>query len=311
MAGTVALGVAPNTDKVGVSPLTHRNVIGAQWESTGVVTGLAVSGRSDLTYNVAAGVAVCSRGASDGKTIAYWGGGQTGAVAAGDPSNPRIDTVWITAHNQLEYKDSDNYVTVGVTQGTPSANPTVPTLPSGCVRLADMRVGAGMTSTQNATVANGASAAVPYGVSVGRLAYAKVTNSYGVQEDKAWHEQARASFRLSTRRNVCVRWKACSSVGRPAKGDLNERMGSYFVQCRVDGKIVNDIAATGDGLDGHMADEVLSTRYRSTEVLEWDCTLDAGSHQVAVWVYGNKAYLTYPVTLYNRVVEVVDRGVAA
>jgi hypothetical protein len=43
-------------------------------------------------------------------------------VSAGDPSNPRIDIVWICAHNQMEYKDADNFVVVGVTQGTPGAN---------------------------------------------------------------------------------------------------------------------------------------------------------------------------------------------
>ena len=307
---STALGVAPDSSGNGVTPLAHRQVLKAHWLNTGVITGLAVSGRSDLTYNVAAGVAVCSRGDADGYVEAYYGGGQTPAVTAGDPSNPRIDTVWVKS-DDVSQGDSDNQVVVGVTSGTPSASPAAPSIPSGCLRLADMRVGAAATSTGNATLANGASAAVPYGVSVGRLAYSKVTNSYTVQEDKAWHEQTRASFKLSTRRNVCVRWKACDSVGRGTGSDANARMGSYFVQCRVDGKIVNDITAAGDGLDGQMADEVLSTRYRSTEVLEWDCTLDAGSHQVAVWVYGNKSYLTYPVTLYNRVVEVVDRGVAA
>ena len=120
---TVALGIAPNTGNIGVTPLVHRRILGAQFANCGIIDGLNVTGRNDLRYNVGAGVAVCSRGDSDGKTIAYHEGGQTPAVSAGDPSNPRIDIVWICAHNQLEYKDSDNYVPLGVTQGTPSANP--------------------------------------------------------------------------------------------------------------------------------------------------------------------------------------------
>ena len=142
---TVALGIAPNTSNIGVTPLVHRRILGAQFANCGIIDGLNVTGRNDLRYNVGAGVAVCSRGDSDGKTIAYHEGGQTPAVSAGDPSNPRIDIVWICAHNQLEYKDSDNYVTLGVTQGTPSANPAEPTIPAGCTMLRKMRMPAGAT----------------------------------------------------------------------------------------------------------------------------------------------------------------------
>ena len=67
---TVALGVSPDTNGVGVTPLVRRRIIGAQWANTGLVDGLNVTGRSDLRYNVSAGVAVCSRGDSDGKTLA-------------------------------------------------------------------------------------------------------------------------------------------------------------------------------------------------------------------------------------------------
>ena len=92
---TVALGIAPNTSNIGVTPLVHRRILGAQFANCGIIDGLNVTGRNDLRYNVGAGVAVCSRGDSDGKTIAYHEGGQTPAVSAGDPSNPRIDIVWI------------------------------------------------------------------------------------------------------------------------------------------------------------------------------------------------------------------------
>lgn len=307
---TTALGVAPDSAGKGVDPLTHRQIIKAHWASTGIVCGLGVSGRTDLRYNVAAGVSVCSRGAADGYTEAYWSGGQTPAVAAGDPSNPRVDTVWIKACD-ISQGDSDNQVTIGVAQGTPSANPAAPTLPAGCVRLANMCMKAGATSTQNATLATGAATAIPFAVSGGKLASSRVTAQYTVQEDKAWHEQVRISFALPTKRNVRLRWKACSTVGRGDGKDANTRQGSYFIQCRVDGKIINDLPSYGDGLAGQMADEILSTRYSTTEVLEWDCTLAAGVHQVSVWAYGNKAYLAYPVQLRSRMLEAIDMGIAA
>lgn len=113
-----ALGVQPDSSGNGVTPLTHRKIIDALWTSTGIVTGLDVTGRNDLKYDVAAGVAICSRGDADGKTEAYWPGGQTTAVAAGDSTWPRIDRVWIKAHD-MSQGDSDNQVVVGVTQGTP------------------------------------------------------------------------------------------------------------------------------------------------------------------------------------------------
>ena len=166
---TVALGVSPDTNGVGVTPLVHRRIIGAQWANTGLVDGLNVTGRSDLRYNVSAGVAVCSRGDSDGKTLAYYEGGKTNAVAAGDPSNPRIDIVWIQAHNLMEYKDSDNYVTVGVTQGSPSASLAEPTIPAGATMLRKMKMPAGASSTASAVQMWSADYAIPHGASLGKI----------------------------------------------------------------------------------------------------------------------------------------------
>ena len=304
---TTAYGIAPDSTGSGLDPLTHRRIIKAHWANTGVICGLDVSGGTDLRYNVAAGAAVCSRGDADGYTEAYFNGGKTPAVKAGDPSNPRIDRIWIRA-NDISQGDSDNQVTVGVTQGTPSATPTAPALPSGCVRLMDMVMPAGATSTAKAIKSGGQLYAVPYGASLGRIAASRVTAEYTVVEDKQWHEQVRISFTLPTKRNVCLRWKACSTVGSDGGASANDRQGSYFVQCRADGNIINDIPSSGEGLTGQMADEILSTRYSTTELLEWDATLDAGTHQIAVWVQGNISYLTYPVMLRSRLLEAVDRG---
>ena len=57
---TVALGIAPNTSNIGVTPLVHRRILGAQFANCGIIDGLNVTGRNDLRYNVGAGVAVCS-----------------------------------------------------------------------------------------------------------------------------------------------------------------------------------------------------------------------------------------------------------
>ncbi len=309
---TTALGIQP-VDGKGVSPLTHRHIIASHWLNTGVITGLAVTGRNDLSYNVARGVATCSRGTSDGMTEAYWEGGATPTVPAGDASNPRVDTIWIRANDPTQ-GDKDNQVTVGVTVGTASVNPVAPNPPTGCTPIARMRLNAGATNTSGATVGSGVPYAVPFGSGGGKLAYGRVTETYVVNEDKAWHEQVRLSFNLSSPRIVNIRWRAVSTVGRPSQNDdsANKRMGSYYLQLRVDGVIINDLPAAADGMtaaDGN-ADEVDVNRYNAARTVEYERSLAAGSHVVSAWVFGNSDYLTYPVTLYTRILSVTDLGVS-
>ena len=308
---TTAYGIAPDSTGSGLDPLTHRRIIKAHWANTGVICGLDVSGGTDLRYSVAAGAAVCSRGDADGYTEAYYNGGKTAAVKAGDPSNPRIDRIWVRA-NDISQGDSDNQVTVGVTQGTPSATPTAPSLPSGCVRLVDMLMPAGATSTAKATMSGSQDYALPYGVGGMQLAFQQVTQDYTVTEDRQWHEQVRVTFTTPTERTVNVRWKAVSTVGRPASDDstANGRMGSYWVQLLVDGNPINTLSSNVDGLGNQKADEVDSNRYWTARTVDYDVTATKGKHTVVAQIWGNRAYLTYPVTMKTRSLEIVDRGVA-
>lgn len=239
---TTALGVQPDSNGNGVTPEVHRQIIAAQWHNTGVVDGLAVSGRSDLTYNVSAGVAVCSKGTADGKTLAYWPGGQTAAVSAGDASNPRIDLVWVSAHNP-KMGDSDNSVTVGVTQGTPAANPVAPALPAGCTLLRSMRVPANATSTSSATAVDTVTYAIPYGASMGLLAYDdqsrinQVINDGGKQVP---HLLNRRTITLPTDRLVELDWSGCVSDGNTSDLGNYTSIMHWF---KVDGKDVPLAAA--------------------------------------------------------------------
>jgi len=52
---TTALGVSVDENDNGVTPLTHRMIIGSFFQNKGGVEGLKVTGRSDLEYAVAAG----------------------------------------------------------------------------------------------------------------------------------------------------------------------------------------------------------------------------------------------------------------
>lgn len=169
---TTALGVPPLEDGTGTTPLALRQVIGALFSTVGIVSGLDVTTGTDLTYNVASGVAVCTRGDADGKTLAYFEGGSTPAVEAGDATFGRIDAIWVMSHDSPEYTDDgNNSVVLGVTSGAPSASPQAPTLPAGATLLAEYLLPARATSTQGATEYSNGSPAIPYGGNLGALVF--------------------------------------------------------------------------------------------------------------------------------------------
>jgi hypothetical protein len=302
---TTALGVDVDSDGNGVDPLTHRNIIKRHWNNTGIMGGLTVSGRADLRYAVSAGVAVCSMGSADGYTEAYFAGGTTeNAVSAGDGTYSRIDSVYLLANTGTP----DNDVHCMAAQGTPAASPVAPTLPAGALLLQQMLVPAGASKTSSASLNGSQNYAIPYGGSLGRLAYNKVTADYTIVEDNQWHSQVSSTFRVATDRLVTVEWKACTTVGPGADAsDANANMGSYFLQILVDGKVINEISSAL----GVNADEVTSFRYDYVAAVSYDINVTSGTHTVLARVYGNKGHWTYPVTFKNgRQLKVMDRGVA-
>ena len=205
----VALGVA-NSGTDGTTAQDMRLMLGALYGNTGVISGLSVNGGSTLAYTVSAGVAVCSRGTSDGKTIAYTPGGSV-ATTANSGSNPRIDLVWIKA-DDLSHGDSDNLVTLGCTQGTAAASPVAPDAPAGCTVLATMRMPAGATTTAGATSAASVDYAIPYGSTLGILGETVNTaNAAGDTKPGATYTQEAVTFHLPTDRIVQISYSACFS----------------------------------------------------------------------------------------------------
>lgn len=165
---TTALGVAYDSNGVGLDPLTHRKIIQSEWSNTGIMSGLVVTGGSGLQYPVSAGTAVCSTGDADGYTEAYWPGGLTeNAVAAGDLVYDRIDIVCMTANTG----PTDNRVHITAVQGTPAASPTDPTLSPGAQPLRRMRMPAGATSTASAIPDDNINFAIRSGAQTGRLVH--------------------------------------------------------------------------------------------------------------------------------------------
>ena len=291
---TVALGISPDSAGNGVTPLTHRRIIQAQWANTGIIDGLAVSGRSDLRYNVGAGVAVCQRSASDGMTLAYHAGGQTPAVSAGDPSNPRIDLVWITSHNKSEYSDSDNKVTLGATQGTPAASPVEPKCPTGCTVLRKMRMPAGATATSSATALWTADYALPYGASLGKIAEhwdrRDMTGDSTVK--KMYYEQL-VEFDLPTDRMLEFSYKVNYSAAGATSWEDTSHRSEWAVGFQVDNV---DLDHSCSNFVSYGAWETHETSYISA--------VSAGHHtaRVRTWLQNGSA----PVFHYNGSTDTKD-----
>lgn len=189
---------------VGTTAAELRKMLSYKWQSTGIVGGLKVTGRSNLAYNVAAGMAICSKGSSDGCTEAYYPGGQTPAVDANSGSNPRLDAVWITSHDVTQ-GDGDNLVTVGVTQGTPAATPAAPAIPTYATLLALMLVPAGATKTSSASVSALGQAAAPYGSSLGILVDALDSTSTDAQLPTDYRTYCSGTFTVPTDRYVDIK----------------------------------------------------------------------------------------------------------
>lgn len=294
-----ALGVAQDSSGVGTSDTDFRHILGAQWESTGVVDGLAVTGGTTLSYAVASGVAVCSKGASDGKTLAWFAGGSTPTVAANSSGNPRIDAIWITSHD-LTQGDSDNLVTLGVTQGTPAATPTAPTIPTYATLLAQMRMPAGATTTANAVQAASIGYAIPYGASLG-IIHNSINTFDGLADTSAtWYTEDSATLYLPTDRLLEFRYARCMSSNDASN------LGSIMVQFFQDGV-------------AFVQSEMLATTKWETHEFSFVKTVSAGNHSIAVsnrhQAGGGITYHYSPGSergtspLTGMTFQIIDRGV--
>ncbi|MCX8648459.1 hypothetical protein J3U01_08605 [Bifidobacterium sp. B4107] len=289
---STAFGVAPDSSGQGCDAMTHRRVIASQWENTGIVSGLEVSGRQDLRYGVSPGVAVCSMGDADGMSIAWWDGAGSpyteDQVSAGDSAYPRIDAVYMIAHTG----QPDNLVHVKAAQGEPSASPVPPRVEAGGQVLAYMMLPAGATSTAAAARWGDVDYAVPYGARMGRLGYGRNTSTV-VQDwtSKWWSQAPVTTLMMPTDRLVTVRFTFRASVD-------GEQVGSFYAMPVVDG------VEMGDGNDECQVSYVWARQH-----VEWSLVLSGGaSHTVDVKAKPN---LGRPRFTWRglRTVEVVDEGV--
>ena len=202
MPDSVAFGVR-NVGEVGTTDVALRKILGSLYPSAGIVSGCKVTGRSNLAYNVAEGVAVCRRGTTDGSTLAWVPAGTTPAVEANTASNPRLDAIWVTA-NDVTQGDDNNLVTLGVTQGAAAASPSVPSIPTGATLLAVMQMPAGATKTSSASAYSTGVGAIPYGSSLGVLVDKTDTANQAILPASEYN-YASGTITLPTKRMVDIK----------------------------------------------------------------------------------------------------------
>ena len=303
---TTALGIAQTADGTGLDPLTHRRLIQALWQSPGVIGGLAVTGRSDLSYQVAPGAAILSRSAADGYTEAFFPGGTTPAVAAGDGASARVDTVYLVAHDATQ-GDADNQVTLGVLSGTPAASPLPADIGAvaGALPLAYMTMPAGASSTAGASLSSVVSYAVPYGAALGLIAqHIHPMNSVGDNQTDVVYDEQRVTFSLPTQRVVRFVFQACIST----QNLTDTARGGWFMTFCVDGAPLPNAGC-----------EFEYSRVFKGQYWEYTTTLAAGTH--TAFVRSHKTWGEAPWFHYTsdsggtdqyvgRMFRIYDEGVA-
>jgi hypothetical protein len=129
----------------------------ALYATTGIIgaSSLAVTPNSPagMSVIVATGWAaiVGTTQSNMGTYVAYNDAPNTLTVTTANPTNPRIDIVVVTVQDAY-YTGAFNDVIFQVIAGTPAGSPTAPATPANSIKLADIAVGAGVTSITAANI---------------------------------------------------------------------------------------------------------------------------------------------------------------
>lgn len=159
MATSVNIGEALALDGPTYDASDFRNVEAAAmaWNATGrggVLMGnnrLQVTVTSGMGISIAAGAAIIpsAAGATDGAYRAYNNQARSLTVTTSDPTNPRIDIVVIGV-NDLGTSSSTTFIEI--VAGTPASSPSAPATPPDTILLANIAVGAGVSSINSGNI---------------------------------------------------------------------------------------------------------------------------------------------------------------
>lgn len=105
-----------------------------------------VSALPSMNVAIAPAEFVTTKGRADGVAIFGNDGTVNVPIDTAPPSNSRIDVIYVK-HNDDTTGDSDAFPVFGVAKGTAAASPTKPSIPTGALELATLRVYSGTTAT--------------------------------------------------------------------------------------------------------------------------------------------------------------------
>jgi hypothetical protein len=127
----------------------------ALWGRTGVgKTGdLIVTASSGMVLSVSSGWAIIlgTYATNQGAYIAYNDAAASVTITTANPTLSRIDLVCVTVSDSA-YTGTTNTVAFNVVAGTPAASPTVPSTPINSIALAQVAVGAGVTTISSGNI---------------------------------------------------------------------------------------------------------------------------------------------------------------
>jgi len=154
----VTLRTPPSWLQNGSHPAENdRLTMQALYSTTGIIgsTSLAVtqSATPGMSVLIASGWAaiVGTTQANMGVYTSYNDASVTASIATANATNPRIDLVCLTV-NDAYYTGSTNNIVVNVVTGTPASSPAVPSTPANSIALAQVYVGAAVTSITNSNI---------------------------------------------------------------------------------------------------------------------------------------------------------------
>lgn len=112
------------------------------------------SGTPAMTVGVSTGAAVVANSAGRGPYVCENTTAQTLTVTTANPSNPRLDLIYLQVIDTVAGDTGSSITQVGIVTGTASGSPVLPSLPTNgvCIPLAQVAVGAGVTSIVNANI---------------------------------------------------------------------------------------------------------------------------------------------------------------
>lgn len=296
---TTAFPVRQDSDGVGCTDVALRKIVASLYPNKGIIDGLGVSGQNSTSYKVAAGTAICSKGSSDGNTLAYFEGG-TVAASANTASNPRIDVIWITSHD-ITQGDSDNLVTLGCTTGTAAASPSEPSIPSYATKLVAMKVPANASTTSGASQYGSMNYTIPYGASDGVIATFRNSSSGDITlpTSGSGYTATSGSFYLNRKRLVQFNITTTISVALGQKGDMaGGDLSAFYARLIVDNS-EKDLR------------EIVIPIYRQTSYFyQYSIELDAGNHTVALRYFtaGQQKCHIFGSGVMGQQIQVVDGG---